>query len=67
MSIVGIKKLTKSIETVSDFQDNRKKTCPNCGTRHTGMFDDCYSCYDCETEYEYNARKEEALKRGSDV
>jgi uncharacterized OB-fold protein len=35
------------------------KKCPNCGALHDGMFDDCYPCFDCETEAEYESRKEE--------
>lgn len=38
-----------------------KKICPNCGDAHYGHFEDCYPCFDCETEYEYLERREEAI------
>lgn len=40
------------------------KVCPNCGDSHSGMFEDCYPCFDCETEYEYSERREEAIAAG---
>jgi hypothetical protein len=36
------------------------KRCLNCNNLHDGMFDDCYQCFDCETEFEYEQRREEA-------
>jgi uncharacterized OB-fold protein len=43
------------------------KICPNCGEEHYGMFEDCYDCFDCETDYEYEQRREYAiLKRKVD-
>lgn len=33
------------------------KICPNCVTKHDGMFNDCYACFDCETDYEYEERR----------
>lgn len=62
-----IKGISKAMDIISDFRDSRQKVCPNCGTRHTGMFDDCYSCFDCTTEEEYKYRREEALERGTGV
>ncbi|MCR8641490.1 hypothetical protein NV379_02360 [Paenibacillus sp. N1-5-1-14] len=32
------------------------KECPNCGARHCGMFEDCYPCFDCDSEAAYDAR-----------
>jgi hypothetical protein len=37
------------------------KICPNCEEEHTGMFADCYFCFDCETEYDYEQRREYAI------
>jgi hypothetical protein len=44
--------------TCSKFEDN--KTCPNCKVSHNGMFEDCYQCFDCIGEDEYDIRREEA-------
>lgn len=46
----------------SDKVELEVKICPNCGISHRGMFDDCYPCFDCETEVEYQWRREEALR-----
>lgn len=40
--------------------EEQVKKCPNCFEWHTGMFDVCYHCHDCDSELEYENRNLES-------